>query len=199
MDRTLEETATAVMSKSLDDRVCVYIMIEALRRMGPTKAEIVAVASTQEEIGLRGARTSAFDVAPDIALGLDVTLAVDIPGAPKESAVTRFGQGAAIKVSDSSHLPNQKLNRHLREIAEQHGIAYQMEVLPFGGQDGGAMQQARGGAYASAISLPTRYIHTPNEMASKADIEACINLLARFLEVAGERDYGFADDLTPTA
>lgn len=64
-----------------------------------------------------------------------------------------------------------------------------------GGQDGGAMQQARGGAYASTISIPTRYIHTPNEMASKSDIQACIDLLARFLEAAGERDYGFASDL----
>jgi endoglucanase len=124
-----------------------------------------------------------------------VTLAVDIPGAPKESAVTRLGEGAAIKVSDSSHIANHKLNRHLREIADQHGIPYQMEVLPAGGQDGGAMQQARGGAIATAISVPTRYIHTPNEMSSKADIQACVSLLARFLEVAGERSYGFEDDL----
>lgn len=195
MDRMLEETETTVMSKSLDDRVCVFIMIEALRRIGPTKAEIVAVATTQEEVGLRGARSAAFEIGPDLAIGLDVTLAVDIPGAPKESAVTRLGGGAAIKVSDGSHIVNYKMMRHLRELAEQHGIPHQMEVLPFGGQDGGAMQQARGGSLAATISLPTRYIHTPNEMASKADIEACIALLARFLEAAGERDYGFVGDL----
>jgi endoglucanase len=195
LDRTFESTETAVISKSLDDRLLVYVMIEALRTMGTSKAEIVAVASTQEEVGLRGARSAAFDVQPDIAIGLDVTLAVDIPGAPVESAVTRLGKGAAIKISDSSHIANHKLNRHLREIADLYGIPYQNEVLPAGGQDGGAMQQARGGAAATAISVPTRYIHTPNEMASKADIDACIQLLARFLEVAGERDYGFADAL----
>jgi endoglucanase len=74
-----------------------------------------------------------------------------------------------------------------------------MEVLPAGGQDGGAMQQARGGAYATAISVPTRYIHTPNEMAYKSDINAAIDLLARFLEVAGERDYGYESDLNAGA
>jgi putative aminopeptidase FrvX len=195
LDRGLYETEIAVVSRSLDDRLLIYVMVEALRAVGSTKAEIVAVASTQEEVGLRGARSAAFRVEPDIAIGLDVTLAVDIPGAPKESSVTRVGQGAAIKVSDSSHIANPKMNRHLREIAEQHGIPYQMEVLPAGGQDGGAMQQARSGAYATAISVPTRYIHTPNEMAFKSDIDAAINLLARFLEVAGERDYGYESDL----
>ena len=195
MDRTLEETESMVISKSLDDRVAIHVMIEALRVMGPSNAEVIAVATTQEEVGLRGARTAAFDVQPDLAVGLDVTLAVDIPGAPQESAVTRLGKGAAIKVSDSSHIANQKFNRHLRDIAEQHHIPYQMEVLPFGGQAGGAMQQARGGSFASTISIPTRYIHTPNEMASKADIDACVTLLARFLEVAGTRNYGFAEDL----
>lgn len=199
MDRTFEENDTVVMSKSLDDRVAVYIMIEAIRAMGPTKAEVVAVATTMEEVGLRGARSAAFHVEPDLAIGLDVTLAVDIPGSPPESAVTRMGCGAAIKVSDSSHIANHKMNRHLRELAEQHGIPYQMEVLPAGGQDGGAMQQAGGGALATTISIPTRYIHTPNEMASKADIDACVQLLARFLEVAGERDYGFTSDLEETA
>lgn len=199
LDRGLYETEIAVVSRSLDDRLLIYVMIEALRAVGSTKAEIIAVASTQEEVGLRGARSAAFHVEPDIAIGLDVTLAVDIPGAPKESVVTRLGQGAAIKVSDSSHIANPKMNRHLREIADQHGIPYQMEVLPFGGQDGGAMQQARGGAFATAISVPTRHIHTPNEMAYKSDIEAAINLLARFLEVAGERDYGYESDLNAGA
>lgn len=196
MDRSFYETELAVVSKSLDDRLLVFVMIEALRAVGSTNAEIVAVASTQEEVGLRGARSAAFHVEPEIAIGLDVTLAVDIPGAPKESAVARLGQGAAIKVSDSSHIANRKLNRHLREIAKQHDIPYQMEVLPFGGQDGGAMQQARAGAYATAISVPTRYIHTPNEMAYKSDIQAAIDLLTRFLEVAGTVDYGSSDDLS---
>lgn len=195
LDRGLYETELAVVSKSLDDRLLVFVMIEALRAIGSTNAEIIAVATTQEEVGLRGARSAAFHIEPDIAIGLDVTLAVDIPGAPKESAVTRLGGGAAIKVSDSSHIANRKMNRHLREIAAQHGIPYQMEVLPFGGQDGGAMQQARGGAFATAISVPTRYIHTPNEMAYKSDIQAAIDLLARFLEAAGTVDYGSAGDL----
>ena len=199
MDRTLEETESCVISKSLDDRIAIYAMIEAIRSMKGSKAEILAVATTQEEVGLRGARSAAFHLEPDLGIGLDVTLAVDIPGAPAENAVTRLHKGAAIKVSDGSHIANRKMIRHLRELAEQHDIPYQMEVLPAGGQDGGAIQQARGGAFAATISIPTRYIHTPNEMASKTDIDACVALLARFLEAAGDRDYGFDDDLTGAA
>ncbi|MGI8474868.1 MAG: M42 family metallopeptidase [Thermomicrobiales bacterium] len=191
MDRTFEETATCVMSKALDDRVCVYVMLEALRIVGPTSAEIVAVASTQEEVGLRGARAAAFDVQPEIAIGLDVTLAVNIPGAPPESAVTRLGAGPAIKIIDSSMIANPKVVRHLRDIADALAIPHQLELLPFGGQDGGAMQLARGGAAAGTISVPTRYVHSPNEMASKDDIDGAIRLLARFMEEAGSRSYRF--------
>lgn len=191
MDRGTEETEASVFSKALDDRVSIYVMLQALDAVGETTAEIVAVATTQEEVGLRGAKAAAFELEPDIGLGLDVTLAVDVPGGSVEGAVTRLGDGAAIKVIDSSMVANARLVRHLREIADQHGISYQMEFLPFGGQDGGAIQQVRGGTPAATISIPTRYIHTPNEMANKADIQACIDLVARFLETAGSRSYGF--------
>jgi putative aminopeptidase FrvX len=191
MDRTLEENEYTVISKSLDDRVAVFVLIEAIRKLGATNAEIVAVVSTQEEVGLRGAASAAFHVEPDVAIGLDVTLAVDIPGAPVESAVTRLGEGTAIKIFDSSMVSHPKVVRKLRDLAEQKGIKHQLEVLPRGGTDGGAMQLARGGAPAATISIPTRYIHTPNEMCVKADIEATIDLLAAFLEDAGSHDFRY--------
>lgn len=191
MDRTFEENGHTVISKSLDDRVSVFILIEALRALGPTNAEVVAVVSTQEEVGLRGARTAAFHIEPDVAIGLDVTLAVDIPGAPVESAVTRLGEGTAIKIFDSSMMSHPKVVRKLRDLAEKHGIKHQLEILPAGGTDGGAMQLARGGAPAATISIPTRYIHTPNEMCAKADIEATIELLVKFIEDAGSTDFRY--------
>jgi tetrahedral aminopeptidase len=191
LDRTLEVVGETVVSKALDDRVSVYVMIEALRALGSTEAEVVAVATVQEEVGLRGAQTAAFDLRPAVAVALDVTLAVDIPGAPPESGVTKLGRGVALKVMDSSHISHPKLLRHLRDLAEANEIPYQLEILPRGGTDAGAMQIAAAGSAAITISIPTRYVHTVNEMASLADIDGAVRLLARFLEDAGSRDYGF--------
>ncbi len=193
LDRDLETPGDRVMSKALDDRVGVFVMIEALRAMGPSGGEVVAVATTQEEVGLRGAQTSAFEVEPDIAIALDVTLALDVPGMPAEMAVTHLGDGVAIKVMDSSHIANPALLRHLRDLAEANEIPYQLEILPRGGTDAGPMQRSRGGAATVTLSVPTRYVHTVNEMADQGDIAATIQLLARFLEDVGSRSYGYDD------
>jgi putative aminopeptidase FrvX len=189
LDRPLERTGDCVMGKALDDRTGVFTMIEALRKLGKHQVNILAVATVQEEVGLRGAQTSAYHVEPDVAIALDITIASDTPGMPESEAVTRLGEGAAIKVFDSSAIPNFKLVRHLREIAEQHEIKHQLEVLPRGGTDAAAMQRARAGAPAITLSIPTRYVHTVNEMASLADLDAASTLLARYLENAHKGDY----------
>ncbi len=191
LDRTLEPVGRCVISKALDDRVGVFVMIEAIRAMQGGNAEIVAVATTQEEVGLRGARTSAFAIEPDISIALDVTLAVDIPEGKAHQRVTQLGKGVAIKIMDSSSLSHPKLVRHLRDVAERNNIPYQLEILPRGGTDAGAMQQARGGSAAITLSVPTRYVHTVNEMAAVEDIAGAIQLLARYLEEAGTRNYGY--------
>ncbi len=191
LDRTLETVGDTVVSKALDDRLGVYVMIEAVRAMSGSRAEVLAVATTQEEVGLRGATTSGYALEPDIVVALDVTLAGDYPGGPDEQAVTRLGNGAAIKVMDSSQITPPKLLRHLRDLAEEHGIRYQLEILPRGGTDAGAVQRSRAGVASITISMPTRYVHTVNEMANQEDIDACVALVARFLEDAGSRDYGY--------
>ena len=192
LDRTLEPVGDCVVSKSLDDRVGLYVMIEALRAMQGSRAEVVAVATTQEEVGLRGAQTAAYAVEPDIAVALDVTLAGDYPGGPTEQRVTKLGEGPAIKVMDSSALSHPNLVRHVRDVAVEHQIPYQLEVLPRGGTDAGAMQRARAGTAAITLSIPTRYVHTVNEMASVSDIDWGVALLADYLDAAGSRDYGYA-------
>lgn len=184
MDRTFEQVGENVIGKAMDDRTGVFTMIEALRQIGKHSATVIAVATVQEEVGLRGATTSAFAVQPDVAIAIDTTLAVDTPGMPDTEEVTRLGEGVAIKVFDSSFIPNFKLVGHLREVAERHDIRHQMEVLPRGGTDAGAMQRARGGAAAITISIPSRYVHTVNEMISVADLDAAAKLLARYLEDA---------------
>lgn len=191
LDRPFQKIGDTVVSKALDDRLGVYVMIEALRAANPGHAQIVAVASTQEEVGLRGAITAAYAIEPDIALALDVTIAGDIPGMPPESSISKLREGVAIKVFDSSHLPHPRLIEHLRDIAGRHEIPHQLEVLPRGGTDAGAMQLTRSGVAAGTISMPTRYIHSVNEMACQRDIDASVTLLARFLEEAGTRSYDY--------
>jgi endoglucanase len=194
LDRDLVEVGDTVVSKALDDRLGIYVMLEAIRKATASTAEIIAIATTQEEVGLRGAITSAYATEPDIAIALDVTIAGDIPGNPVDSQVTKLGGGAAIKMFDSSQLPNPAIIDHLREIAIDNDIPWQPEILPAGGTDAGAFQKSRGGVLTCTISIPTRYVHTVNEMASTADIDASVDLLAAWLDAAGTRDYGYSLD-----
>ncbi len=189
MARTTERIGDNVVSKSLDDRLSVFVMIEALRAVGPHAAEIIAVATTQEEVGLRGATTAAYALEPEIGIALDVTLANDFPGTADFDQVTRLGEGAALKIMDGSTLSHPKLLRHFRDLAEKYGIKHQLEILSRGGTDAGAIQRSRAGVPTFTLSLPTRYIHTVNEMASVADIEATTTLLARYLEDAHNGQY----------
>jgi len=193
LDRTVERVGNNVIGKAFDDRLCVFQMIEALRQLGgAVDAEIIAVATTQEEVGLRGAITSSHHVAPDIGVALDVTLAMDIPGESEQDAVTRLGAGAAIKIMDSSTISNYKLVQHMREIARTHDIRYQLEILPRGGTDAGAVQRTHAGVPAITISIPTRYVHTVNEMCAIADIQAATTLLAKYMAHAHEGTYSLA-------
>ncbi|MEO7003698.1 MAG: M42 family metallopeptidase [Ktedonobacterales bacterium] len=189
LDRTCELLGDTVMGKAMDDRSGLFTMIETLRQVGKHEATIIAVATVQEEVGLRGATTAAFQVEPDVAIALDTTLAVDTPGMPETESVTRMGDGVAIKVFDSSAIPNYRLVAHLRAVAERYDIPHQLEVLPRGGTDAGAMQRSRGGAAAITLSIPSRYVHTVNEMVSANDLAAAAQLLARYLEDAHTGDY----------
>lgn len=192
MRREFERIGDMVVSKALDDRLGVYVMLEAIKAAGRVNADVYPIATVQEEVGLRGATTAAYGVKPDIAIALDTTISGDIPGIPTDATVTKLRHGTAIKIFDSSQLPNRKLVTHLKEIAEAHQIPYQLEVLPRGGTDAGAFQRSQDGVMTATISIPSRYVHTVNEMASVSDIQASVDLLAQFLREAGSREYGYA-------
>jgi putative aminopeptidase FrvX len=191
MDRSMVQVGNNLMSRAMDDRINVFVMLETLRQLGEHQCDVIAVATTQEEVGLRGAQTATYGVEPDIGVALDVTVAGDSPGVDKQDRVTRLGDGIAIKAFDSSHIPNYKLVRHFRDIAEQNEIKHQVEILSRGGTDAGAMQRTRAGIPVITISMPTRYLHTVNEMVSIDDINAGIQLLVRYLETAHDGDYRF--------
>jgi len=189
MDRTLEKVGENYFGKAMDDRIGVFVMYEALRVMGDHQATIFAAATSQEEVGVRGAAASGSALEPTAVIALDVTLAMDVPGGGNENTITELGKGVAIKIMDSYSISHPKLVDHLRAIAERENIPYQMEILPSGGTDAGGVQRLHGGIPAVTLSIPCRYVHTPNEMVSAADVEAAITLLARYLEEASDADY----------
>lgn len=193
MDRSFQEMGPLMTCKCMDDRVAVFIMIEALRAAKSHNVEVHAVATVQEEIGLRGATASGSAIAPDIVVAVDITLANDIPGMPDQDKITCLGAGAAIKFMDSSLLCHPKVVNHFRDLAETNGIKHQLEILPLGGTDAGGIQRLHGGIPAFTLSIPTRYVHTVNETVHRDDVQACIDLLARYIEDAHNGDYGYAD------
>jgi len=191
MDRTLEEVGDTVVSKSLDDRVSLFIMLEILRSLSEHVAEIVMVATVQEEVGIRGATTAAFVVDPDIGVAVDIAPA-GIPGGNPVEQITRLGGGPAITVMDGSFIADSRLAHRVRATAERHQIPHQLAILPFGGTDAGAIHLTQSGVPSTTISIPTRYAHTVNEMAHIDDITNTIMLVTRFLESAHEADVSLA-------
>ncbi len=167
-----------VVSKALDNRAGVYILIEAFKRLKASPFDLYFVFSSQEEIGLRGARSAAYEIEPDIAIAVDVTDTGDTPGC--ETLDVKLGGGAAIKIMDKSVITDKALRDALTKCAEVNNIAHQYEILTFGGTDAGAMQTVKSGAVTGAVSLPVRYVHTPCETANKDDIESCISLIYNF-------------------
>lgn len=168
-----------VFSSYLDDRVGCYIAIEAIKQMNKSINDLYFVFSVQEEVGLRGAKTAAYRVNPDLGISLDVTSHGDTPKA-KRFAIG-LNKGAAIKVKDNSMISHPRVKNTLVELAQNNNIQYQMEVLEFGGTDSGAIHLNKSGVPSGVISIPTRYVHSTVEMASLNDINNCLNLLIHFL------------------
>jgi endoglucanase len=191
MDGRFAEIGSHYTCKAMDDRVGLFVMIEAVKAVGTHECDVYAVATVQEEIGLRGAAASGWAVQPDIAIALDVTLANDIPGIPEQDQITKLGGGAAIKIMDSSLICNPKLVEHFRSVADKNQIKYQSEILSRGGTDAGAIQRLHGGVPSITLSIPCRYVHTVNETVHPDDVQGCVDLLARYLEDAHNGSYTF--------
>ena len=174
-------TKDVVVAPYLDDRLSVYVLIEALKKAKDVKAEIVAVVSVQEEVGVRGAITSAYGIEPDVGVALDVTIASDVPGVDPSDQVTEMGQGTGVGVMDSMAISDPRLVKRFRELADDEGIKYQLDILLGGGTDAAAMQMSRAGVPVITLGPPCRYVHTVNEAAHVDDIEDSIRLLTKFL------------------
>ncbi len=191
-ERDLIEMGDCVNSKAIDNRISVFILVEAFRKLQNPAFDVYGVFTVQEEIGLRGATVAAHTINPDFSFGLDTTIAFDLPGSKSHEMITKLGRGTAIKIMDSSVVCDRRMVDYMRKTATKNNIKWQHELLPRGGTDTGAMQRGgKHGSIAGCISIPTRHIHSVIEMAHKGDIKASIDLLVACLEELDSYDFNW--------
>jgi endoglucanase len=178
-----------VTGKSFDDRAGVVMMVAALELLAGEEvaATIQAVGTVQEEVGLKGARTSAFDLDPDVALISEVTIPGDHPGVTKEQRHLKLGAGPSITIVDADGrgviVPDNVI-AWLREAAERRSLPYQLDVASGGTTDATAVHLTKAGIPSGVISVPTRYIHSPIEVLSLSDLTWGAELLAEAVRSA---------------
>ena len=193
-ERELIEMGDCVNSKSLDNRVSVFVLIETLKSLKDRKLpfDVYGVFTVQEEVGIRGAKVATSAIQPDFGIAIDTTIAYDLPGAQAHEVISKLGKGVAIKVLDGMVIADYRMVNFMKEQAENNKLDYQMEILPAGGTDTAALQRAgNGGSISGAISIPTRHIHQVIEMAHKNDILQAIKLLESCILGIGEYDWQF--------
>lgn len=167
----------ALLGKAWDDRVSVAVGIEALKRLKAEghKANVAFVASVQEEVGLRGAKTSTHLVKPDISFGVDVTMSYDLPGSPDNP--TKLGSGVALSVMDGSVIAHRGFFDFVEKIAKEKGITYTYDLLTAGGTDSGEIHKYGNGVINMTVSLPCRYFHSHVSIVNRKDVDAAIDLI----------------------
>jgi tetrahedral aminopeptidase len=176
----LEIMGDRISSGALDDRIGCYILIETIKKMKKPEGDVYFVFTVQEETFVSGALTSAYAIEPDSAIAVDVTGTGDTPETHNMSV--KLGEGCTIKVMDRGLICHPQIKKYLTDIAEKNQIKYQYEVLEFGATDGMAIHTSKTGVMTGVISIPSRYVHSPQEMVDMKDVSCAINLLTIALE-----------------
>lgn len=169
-----------VSGKTMDDRIACYALIEAVKKIKECPNDFYAVFTTQEELGLRGAKVAAAVVEPDMAIAVDVSSVGDTP----ESRIVdlTLGKGPSIKIRDASYVISPVARDFMIKCANEAGIPYQLEAASFGGTDTGAIMLTGTGVPAATTSIPCRYIHSPQETVHLDDVENEIKFLVKMIE-----------------
>ncbi len=185
------------IGKAFDDRIGTFIAAEVVRALKEKKIPhpntVVGAATTQEEVGLRGARTTAYVVKPDVCLTIEVDIAGDVPGIEPNEAPTKIGHGPSITTYDSSMVPNQELLDFVLDTAEKAKIPHQLSQMAGGGTDAGIIHMSNAGCPSLVVGVPTRHIHSHAGILSLSDAENAIKLL---IEVVRKLDKKRADGFT---
>ncbi|HCK67158.1 MAG TPA: aminopeptidase [Anaerolineae bacterium] len=178
-ERSFIEMGNRWVAKSMDDRSGVVVLIETMRAIKSSPHDLYFVFTTQEEVSLKGAKSAAYSIDPDIGIAVDVTATGDTPASIKMAM--ELGKGPCIKIKDAGMLSDPRVINWMIQTAEKSKIPYQREVLLGGTTDASVIQISRAGVMAGAISIPCRYVHSASEMIDVDDLKNSIKLLTVML------------------
>lgn len=173
-----QENNNHLLSKALDNRAGCFLAIEVLKQL-QSENDLFFTFTAQEEVGARGAKAAALTIQPDLALVIDTTISYD---SAEDRNRTSLGHGAAIKVMDRSIVVSPQIKNWMAEIAGQKDISFQWEIITAGGTDSGPIHLTQGGIPTGGLAIPTRYLHTGNEMVAKTDLQSAYHLLMELLQ-----------------
>lgn len=176
---TVMNNEKMLLAKAWDNRIGCAIAIDVLKQLKNEKHEnvVYSVGNVQEEVGLRGAKTSAFTVKPDIGFAVDVGIAGDTPGITEKEAMSKMGKGPQILLYDASMVSHKGLRDFVTGVADELNIPYQFDLVPGGGTDAGSIHLAHEGVPSLAIGIATRYIHSHAAMLNRDDYENAVKLI----------------------
>ncbi|MFB0543308.1 MAG: M20/M25/M40 family metallo-hydrolase, partial [Candidatus Bathyarchaeia archaeon] len=183
---SLIQGGKVAMSKAFDDRIGAFVLMEAIRRIKEKKIEhpntVYGAATVQEEVGLRGAQTTAHLVDPDVGVVLEVDIAGDVPGIASKEAPAKMGKGPSLITFDRSMIPNQPLKELVIETAAKAQIPLQLSQVSGGGTDAGRIHIDRAGCPSVVIGVPTRHIHSHVGLLSLKDAENAVRLVIELIK-----------------
>lgn len=198
-DQIIFEPAAGILNgdfyygKAADNRISCYAMIKVMETLAKSKdlnAEIYACATVQEEVGLKGGKTSSFKINPDFALIIDTTVAGDMPGIEEKVSALKLGKGVAITMIEASGrgtIVPQKVRKLMLEAANENNIPHQIDIIDGGMTDGAIICTSKEGILTGILSIPTRYIHAPASVFNIKDINSAVDLAVKTIEKAAEK------------
>ncbi len=171
-----------VRGKAFDDRAGCTVLAEVFKALKDSPYNIVAVGTVQEEVGLRGARTAAWQVEPDYALALEGTFAADVPGTKPHRTSAKLKAGPVVTIADRTTITHPKVLKTLVRIGREKSIPFQFKKVPSGGTDAGAIHLTKAGVPSGTVAVPCRYIHGPAAITHVDDLKNTISLVREFVK-----------------
>ncbi len=171
-----------VRGKAFDDRAGCTVLVEVFKALKDSPYNIIAVGTVQEEVGLRGARTAAWQVDPDYGLALEGTFAADVPGSRPDRTSAKLKGGPVITIVDRTTITHPEILNTLITLGEAKSIPFQFKKVPTGGTDAGAIHLSKAGVPSGTVALPCRYIHGPASVAHIDDLKNTIALVTEFVK-----------------
>ncbi|EAG7249620.1 M42 family peptidase [Listeria monocytogenes] len=183
-DFTVMKNEKFLLAKAWDNRIGLAIAIEVLKNLQKEQHPniVYGVGTVQEEVGLRGAKTAAHFVQPDIGFAVDVGIAGDTPGVTDKEAMSKMGEGPQIVIYDASMVAHAGLRDFVTDVADELSIPYQFEAIPMGGTDSGSIHLTGNGIPSLSITIATRYIHSHSSMLHRDDFENAVKLITEVVK-----------------